>query len=187
MPGPGQGQIGRGKGFRTSHPGAAVSSDPDYAGRNPADVTVDVNDNDSPGIAVSPLDGVTTERGGFFNLTVALQTQPTAAVILTLVSTDTTEGAVSPALLTFTPRDWNVARVVTVTGVNDDVDDDDQAYTIQVDNPTTSDPVYAAINPADVRVVNLDDDTAGIIVSAISGNTSEISAQATNAMPSASR
>jgi hypothetical protein len=82
-------------------------------------------------------------------------------------------------LLIFTTSDWNVARVVTVTGVDDDVDDDDQAYTIQIDSPTTSDPVYAAINPADAQVVNLDDDTVGVIVSAISSNTSEIGAQAT--------
>ena len=159
--------------------GAAASSDPNYAGRDPADVTVAVNDNDSPGIAVSPLNGVTTEKGGSFNLTVMLQTQPTAVVTLTLVSTDTTEGIVSPASLIFTPGDWNVSRVVTVTGVDDDVDDDDQAYTIQIDNPTTSDPIYAAINPADAQVVNHDDDTADVLVSAISGNTSESGVQAT--------
>ena len=52
-------------------------------------MTVAVNDNDSPGIAVSPHNGVTTEKGDSFNLTVMLQTQPTAVVALTGADTAT--------------------------------------------------------------------------------------------------
>ena len=54
-----------------------------------------------------------------------------------LSSSDTTEGTVSPASLTFTPANWNAPQTVTVTGVNDAVDDGDIAYTI-VTAPATS-------------------------------------------------
>jgi hypothetical protein len=37
-------------------------------------------------------------------------------VTIALTSSDTTEGTVSPASLTFTPGNWNVAQTVTVTG-----------------------------------------------------------------------
>ena len=59
-----------------------------------------------------------------------LNTQPTADVTIALSSSDTTEGTVGPASLTFTTANWNVAQTVTVTGVDDAVVDGDVAYTI---------------------------------------------------------
>ena len=81
-----------------------------------------------------------------------LNAQPTADVTIGLSSSDTTEGTVAPASLTFTTGNWNVAQTVTVTGVDDALDDGDVAYTIRDgagderrDLPTTS-------NAADVTV-----------------------------------
>ena len=54
-----------------------------------------------------------------------LNTQPTADVTIALSSSDTTEGTVLPASLTFTTANWNVAQTVTVTGVDDALDDGD--------------------------------------------------------------
>ena len=45
---------------------------------------------------------MTTEGGGTASFTVVLNTQPTASVTIALSSSDTTEGTVSPASLTFT-------------------------------------------------------------------------------------
>ena len=59
-----------------------------------------------------------------------LNTQPTADVTIALSSSDTTEGTVGPASLTFTTANWNVAQTVTVTGVDDALVDGDVAYTI---------------------------------------------------------
>ena len=59
-----------------------------------------------------------------------LTTQPTADVTIGLSSSDTTEGTVAPASLTFTTANWNVAQTVTVTGVDDALDDGAVAYTI---------------------------------------------------------
>lgn len=161
----------------TVQTGLTSSTDPTYSNTfNPADVVVTVNDNDVPGFTITPTSGLTTtETGGAAAFTVRLNTEPTAGVILTLTSGDTTEGMVSPASVSFTTLDWDSPQTVTVTGVNDDVDDGDQPYSIITNNPTSSDSNYngAGANPADVNVTNLDDDTAGFIVSAISGDTSE--------------
>ena len=98
-----------------------------------------------------------------------LTSEPTAAVTINLSSSDTTEGTV-PASITFAPAAWQTPQTVTVTGVNDDLDDLDVTYTI-VTTVTSADTVYAAINPADVTVINTDDDTAGITVTPTAGLT----------------
>ena len=58
---------------------------------------------------------------------------------------------------------------MTVTGVDDDLDDGDVAYTIVTAAATSADANYNGINPADVAVTNTDNDTAGITVSPTSG------------------
>ncbi len=98
---------------------------------------------------------------------------------MTLASNDTTEGTVSPAQLVFTALNWSTVQTATVTGVDDAVDDGDIAYTI-VTAITSGDPLYAAIDPADVGVTNLDDDVAGVTVAPTSGlTTTEAGATAT--------
>jgi hypothetical protein len=56
-----------------------------------------------------------------------------------------------------------------VTGVDDLVDDGDIAYGVVVGAAASSDPIYAAIDPADVAVTNADDDAAGITVTPVAG------------------
>ena len=52
-----------------------------------------------------------------------LDTQPTMDVSIGVSSSDTSEGMVSTDTLTFTNADWSNAKTVTVTGVDDNVDD----------------------------------------------------------------
>jgi hypothetical protein len=92
---------------------------------------------------------------------VVLKSQPTASVVIPVASSDPSEGSVSAATLTFTTGNWNVAQTVTLTGVDDAVQDGDIGYTVTLGAPTTTDAIYAAINPADVAVTNTDNDAAG--------------------------
>ena len=98
-----------------------------------------------------------------------LDSEPTANVTIGLSSSDTTEGTVGPASVTFTTANWNTPQTVTVTGVNDDVDDGNIAYTIVTAAATSTDPAYNGRNAADVPVTNPDNDTAGITVAPTSG------------------
>ena len=169
---------------------AATSADGTYNGINAADVSVTNTDNDASGITVSTISGPTTEAGGTATFTVVLDAQPTADVTVGLSTSDATEGTVLPASLTFTSANWNVAQTVTVTGVNDDLDDGDIAYSIVTAGATSADGVYNGIDPADVSVTNTDNDASGITVSTISGPTTEAGGTATftvvlNAEPTA--
>src|SRR5436190_800571 len=150
---------------------AATSGDPGYQGIVVADVTVTNTDNATTGLTVTPTTGLTTtEAGGTPTFTVVLNTQPAADVTIALTSSDTTEGTVSPATLTFTPVNWATAQTVTVTGVNDAVVDGTITYTI-VTAATSGDPSYQGIAVADVTVSNTDNDTAGVTVTPTSGLT----------------
>src|SRR5690606_26183483 len=109
--------------------GEANSNDDDYDGLNPADVSVANADDELGGILVEPISGLMTSEGGLTDtFTIVLTTEPTATVTIPLSSSDSGEGTVSPSSVTFTPADWDDPQTVTVTGVNDDVDDGDQPY-----------------------------------------------------------
>lgn len=112
-----------------------------------------------PEISVTHRTGlVTSENGGSDIFRVSLTTQPTGDVTIALSSSDTTEGTLSTSSLTFTPANWNVTQTVTVSGVNDTVVDGDIAYTIVLAPAVSTDLNYQSFNPADVSLVNLDDD-----------------------------
>ncbi|MFO0888459.1 MAG: cohesin domain-containing protein [Isosphaeraceae bacterium] len=117
------------------------------------------------GITVSPTSGLTTtEAGGTATFTVVLDSQPTGDVTIALSSSNTAEGIIDLGSLTFTPDNWDVPQTVTVTGVDDSVDDGDVAYTIVTAAATSSDAGYSGLDADDVSVTNLDDDTAGVTV-----------------------
>ncbi len=159
--------------------GAATSTDTNYNGDNPADVAVTNLDNDTAGITVGTISGDTSEAGGTATFTIVLDSEPTGDVTIGVSSDDTSEGTVVPASVTFTAANWNVPQTLTVTGVDDFVDDGDVSFNVVLDTATSTDTNYSSIDPADVAVTNTDDDTAGITVSAISGDTTEAGGTAT--------
>ena len=66
-------------------------------------------DDDTAGITLTPTSGlITTEAGGTATFTVVLTARPTANVTIGLISTDTTEGTVNQASVTFTSDNWNI-------------------------------------------------------------------------------
>ena len=112
-----------------------------------------------PGVLVSPTSGlVTTEGGGEATFTVVLRSKPTANVTIGLSSSDTTEGRLSKSSLVFTPKNWSVAQVVTVVGVDDSIVDGDQDYTIYTGSTVSSDPYYSGLPVDDVTATNKDTD-----------------------------
>jgi hypothetical protein len=140
----------------------AVSADGDFDGLDPSDVALQVaDDGDAAGVQAIPVaDLATTECGGETTFTLVLTSQPAAEVTIGLASNDPGEGTVLPAAVTFTPADWNIARTVTVTGQNDPIIDGDVAYSI-LTSLTSLDPAYAAIDPPDIALINLDGDRYG--------------------------
>jgi gliding motility-associated-like protein len=137
-------------------------------------------DDDVAGFTVTPLSLATAEGGVFQTFTVVLDAAPASDVVLDVVSSDTSEGTVSPASITFTTGNYNLPRTVTVTPFNDPLVDGDQNYDITVSvDPVISNDFFDALASATVNVTNADDDAAGIIINPISGNTSEAGVAAT--------
>jgi parallel beta-helix repeat protein len=150
----------------------ATSADADYQGINPPDVSVTNNDIGASGITVTPTSGlITTEAGGSASFTVRLNSQPSSNVVIGLSSSDTGEGTISVPQLTFTRSNWNAARTVTVTGVDDAITDGDQPYSIVTALATSSDAFYNNLNASDVLLTNRDIGVAGITVTPTSGLT----------------
>ncbi len=139
-----------------------TSTNANYDGIAVASVTANITDNDTAGFTVSAISGNTSEFGGTATFTVVLDSQPSASVTTTVYSSDTTEGTINTSTLVFDADSWNLPRTVTVTGVDDSVDDGDVAYSIILDSATSTDLTYSGMNPADVSVTNTDNDTAGI-------------------------
>ncbi len=121
-------------------------------------VAVTCTNDDVAGFAVSAISGNTTEAGGTATFTVRLTSQPTANVSISLSSSDTSEGTVSPATLTFSSANWNINQAVTVTGVDDSIIDGNVAYSIVTAAALSADPNYNGLNPSDVPVTNIDND-----------------------------
>lgn len=121
--------------------------------------TVAISDNDTAGFTISPLTGLTTtEAGGTATFTVALTSEPLAAVMLALNSSNTAEGTVAPTPLLFDASNWSAPQTVTLTGVDDALDDGDSAWQVLTGPVTSADPLYAGANPPDVSASNVDND-----------------------------
>jgi hypothetical protein len=153
--------------------GDAASADNSYDGLDIPDVSVTNIDNNSISFNISSISGNTTESGGTAFFTMKLNSPPTNDVTIALSSSDIGEGTVSPSSLTFTPINWNIDQNVIVAGVNDDLVDGNQSYNVILSSATSADIDYNELDPNDVSLINTDNDSAGITVSSISGNTSE--------------
>ncbi|HEV8291537.1 MAG TPA: DUF4347 domain-containing protein, partial [Tepidisphaeraceae bacterium] len=122
-----------------------------------------------PGIVVSAISNNTAESGWSGQFSIVLLTQPTANVTINLSSSNASEGILSANFVTFTTGNWNTAQFVTVTGVDDFVDDGDVAFSIITSPANSTDSDYSGWDPADVAVTNVDDDTAGFTINPING------------------
>ena len=110
-----------------------------------------------PAVLISGADDLKTgEDGTTATFQVRLAAAPANEVTVTPSSSDTGEGTVSGAL-TFTTTNWNTARTVTVTGVDDADVDGEQTFSITF-RVESADPGYAGISVPAVSVTNADDE-----------------------------
>ena len=106
---------------------------------------------------VGAVSGSASEAGGTATFGVRLRTQPSSAVTVSVTSRDPGEGTVSPPTMTFAPGDWNTAQTVTVTGVDDDVDDGTVTWAVRL-ALSSGDSNYENVADVDVDVTTTDDD-----------------------------
>ena len=128
----------------------------------PSAVTLAIID-DELGLDVGAVSGQATEAGGQATFTVALTTQPSEAVTVSVTSLDTSEGTVAPSSLTFTTGNWSTAQTVTVTGVQDNVDDRTVIWNVRLD-PSSGDTDYNTLAAVDVTTTTTTDGDPATLV-----------------------
>lgn len=134
---------------------------------------ISILDDDTAGISVTPTSGlVTSESGDSAQFSVVLTSQPRANLTIPVSSSDPGEGSASVSALVFTPAQWNQPKTVTVTGVDDDIQDGDQPYSIILGIAGTGgqDPKFDGMNPPDVQVTNINNDGGPIYMAGIFQN-----------------
>jgi hypothetical protein len=145
--------------------GAALSSDAGYNRRDPEDVELVNDDDDTPGISAYVVgDAFTTEDGSHAVVEVVLHSKPIATVAIEITSSRFDEGQVSPQILHFTPDDWAAPQTVIVEGVGDQRADGDQPYFVVIAPADTEDAGYSGFDAPDVALTNRDNETAAVRV-----------------------
>ncbi len=126
----------------------------------PKSLTIAIEDNDERKIEVGAISGTIPENGGTATYSVILTSEPTGNVTVTPSSNDQSIATVS-GTLTFEPENWNTEQYVTVTGVNDDIDNEGDSRTAIITH-TVAGGDYDSVTAENVTVTVTDDDTKGI-------------------------
>lgn len=118
------------------------------------------------GITLSTSAITILENGGTGTFTVVLDTLPTADVVLSVTSATPGKATVNISSLTFTTSNWSTSQTVTITGVNNDIDENpDPTVIITVSIASTNDTTYSSVPDKTVTVTITDDDTSGFVIS----------------------
>jgi hypothetical protein len=112
----------------------------------------------NPSIHVGMIEGrYTTEYFNRVTIALRLTTEPLGDVTIPVISSDTSEGSVDKSSLIFDSTNFNIIQTVTVTGVNDSVQDGNQRYSIVLGPASSSDDNYNELDSTSIALDNLDD------------------------------
>ena len=102
----------------------------------PVEAEVEEEETSLGSVVESSGSTVMSESGSSDSFTFALASQPGSSVVVSVKSSDLSEASVSTSSLTFSPSNWDVPQSVTVTGVNDGLDDGDPVSYTHLTLPT---------------------------------------------------
>ena len=102
-----------------------TSTDANYNGIGIASLTANITDNDAAGVTITESGTTDVSEGGATDsYDVVLDSQPQAGTTVTItINTADGQTTTAPTSLVFDETNWNVAQSVTVTAVDDAVDE----------------------------------------------------------------
>lgn len=109
-------------------------------------------------VSQSKLAAAVAEGGATDSYTLRLGSQPTADVTIALGTSPGGQVTASPASVTFTSANWDQPQTVTLTAVNDLVEEATTLTTRIQHSLTSSDTRYAALAPLDIVITVTDND-----------------------------
>ena len=142
------------------------SGDNDFQGLEATSVELTNLDRTVAGFVISDTTLTTYEdqEQEAAKFTIALSSIPSEAVTLTFASSNEAEGKLDKTSVSFTAENWNVPQEVLVKGVDDVVHDGNVEYAITFNLSESEDPHYKDLQPASIKVTNVDNDVAGFVV-----------------------
>lgn len=158
--------------------GAPISSDSSYASLTSGDVPdfgLINEDDDEAGVTLTLLDSITSESGDAGEFSVVLDSVPSAPVQVLFTSSNIEEGRVQSAIQ-IGVDEWDQPQSIIVTGVDDELNDDNQIYSIITNDVVSNDAIYDALEGPDVidiELTNEDNESVQVIVTSTAQQTSE--------------
>jgi hypothetical protein len=155
-----------------NHAGAiahtATSTDTNYNSITIPAVSVAITDNDTAGFSVLPTNITATEGGATGSYKIQLNSQPTAPVTISFNTGDQLNPIATP--ITFDSTNWNVAKTVTVSAIDDNLAQGTHSGTI-AHTVTSTDANYNAKVIPNVTASITDNDSPGISIVQSEGET----------------
>lgn len=147
--------------------GSSTSGDPAFNGVDAPDVTVNIDDANTAGVNVAPsatpISG-DEDDGALGTITYTLNAEPLPGqTVVVDLSSGSDRATVAPTNLLLTNGNWDTGIEVTVTAVDDDIDNGTSDFQIIAADTTSNSADWEGlpVDNADVQVSN-DGDTAGI-------------------------
>ena len=98
--------------------------------------------------------------------------EPTATVYVDVTSSDTGEVTVSPSTISWSPSEYKSSKTITLTGVDDSLDDGDITTTITLDI-RSSDSSYNSLSNLSNTGITTDDEEHGFTIAVTDNTTNE--------------
>ena len=139
-----------------------TSSDKNYSGLTIDTIKVSIEDNDSPGIEISPTTLELAEGDKPKKYSIKLKSQPTSDVVVQIAND--AQVSVDKENLSFTSSNWNLPQTVTVTAVDDSEIEATPHFSVIKHNFTSSDTYYNELKTDNISISIADNDTPGIVI-----------------------
>jgi hypothetical protein len=149
---------------------AATSTDASYNGLAATMFNVSNLDDNYAQVRITTGGLSTSSSGGTATFTVNLTSQPLATVTVALASSDTTQGTIAPATLTFDASNWSVPQLATLSGAaNSYAATSANTYYAVVGPITSTDATYAGLPTQELLVSNEDSNVARFVLTTAGG------------------
>lgn len=147
------------------------SSDPNYDGISVGDASVTVVDEDTAGVTFNPLSLTLNEGGAADTYEIFLNTLPDQDVNITVSANPAAQCSITSSTnLTITQGTLGPASV-TVQAIDDA--DSEGNHPCSIVHAVSGDPVYSGITIPDYPITIIDNETASITISPLSGDLAE--------------
>jgi len=136
----------------------------DYIGKNLGTVEVTITDNDSAGVSIVESSGSTVSGEGTTadTYTIVLTSEPVGEVTVS-INADS-QLSVDKSSVVFTLTNWNVPQTISVTAIDDDIDEINTHNGMITHSVSSSDTEYNGLGVNNVIGVITDNDTAGVSI-----------------------